>query len=378
MPDQCIERNEDRPTGRSLFLYPLRLPQQITGTSIGTVNYTYDAEGRKLTKQTVNETRQYIDGIEYNEGTIDLLHTESGIARNNGGIYTYEFFLKDHLGNTRVVHNGAGTVLQQQDYLPFGLEISRYQAVPNRYQYNGKEKQEELGQYDYGARFYDPAIGRWHVLDPLSEKMRRHSPYNYAFDNPIRFIDPDGMAPLENDDWYARTDPRTGKTTYAWREGSETIDGATNLGASLSVSTVGKESGTVYDSYNLNADGSITNNITGESTTGRLTTEGGSKILGSQGAQPVIFGIHNSAAGLLTTSPLKLMSLAGWFKGLFKSSPKAIEEVAQVGDDIVKVFHKGELAGGCCFLYENIINRIRKGFSRSVKSIGTSMGIPNS
>ncbi|MFZ6014087.1 MAG: RHS repeat-associated core domain-containing protein, partial [Bacteroidota bacterium] len=92
-------------------------------------------------------------------------------------------------------------VIALDDYYSFGM--TAWSAIRERsvsdYKFNGKEEQTELGLgwLDFGARMYDPTIARWYVVDPLAEKMRRFSPYVYAFDNPIRFIDPDGQAPSD-------------------------------------------------------------------------------------------------------------------------------------------------------------------------------------
>jgi len=95
--------------------------------------------------------------------------------------------------------NNGTEILQTQSYYPFGLTHSSGSDVQlgpeNKYQYNGKELQSELGWHHYGVRYYDSSIARWTTVDPLAESMNSWSPYNYTFDNPIRFIDPDGAAP---------------------------------------------------------------------------------------------------------------------------------------------------------------------------------------
>ncbi|MDJ1495242.1 RHS repeat-associated core domain-containing protein [Cytophagaceae bacterium DM2B3-1] len=97
-------------------------------------------------------------------------------------------------------------IVQENHYDPWGLNLAgiEVQGNPNhKFQYNGKEKQEEfsLNWMDYGARMYDAQIGRWHAIDPKAEKYSEWSPYVYALDNPVRFIDLDGneaVDPVKN------------------------------------------------------------------------------------------------------------------------------------------------------------------------------------
>jgi RHS repeat-associated protein len=89
--------------------------------------------------------------------------------------------------------NGNIHPLQKDDYYAFGKRKTSFQgSVNNKYLYNGKELQEELGQYDYGARFYDPVIGRWNKNDNKTELYFATSPYVYALNQPTNAVDPDG------------------------------------------------------------------------------------------------------------------------------------------------------------------------------------------
>jgi len=129
---------------------------------------------------------------------------------------SYVFQYKDHLGNIRLSYKNIDSVAvpslqieEENSYYPFGLKQTGYNNASLstndalKYKYNGKELQDEniggsqLNLYDYGARNYDAAIGRWMNIDPLAELSRRFSPYVYCYNNPVRFIDPDGMSSTE-------------------------------------------------------------------------------------------------------------------------------------------------------------------------------------
>lgn len=174
--------------------------------------YYYRADGVKLKKiysygrkstETVTET-EYIDGFQYETNTtiqaLKFVPTSEGYYSFTDNTYIYQY--KDHLGNVRVSYsnqNGSAVILEEESYYPYGLRHENNLSLnPYHYKYNGKELQTDSGMYDYGARFYMPELGRWGVVDPLSEMTRRFSPYVYGNSNPMRFTDPDGRHSIDN------------------------------------------------------------------------------------------------------------------------------------------------------------------------------------
>jgi RHS repeat-associated protein len=188
----------DGRTGVTLTYNQLNLPATVTKSGL-TMAYTYDATGAKLRKLSNGANRDYVKGIEYDGANIDIIHTEEGLARRSGTTYSYEYNLTDNLGNVRLVFyknpSAALEVLQQTNYYPFGKTLVA-KAGTNKYLYNGKELQEELGQLDYGARFYDPEIARFTTIDPLAANFPWMTSYQYASNNPSSKIDLDGMEGL--------------------------------------------------------------------------------------------------------------------------------------------------------------------------------------
>ncbi len=203
----------------------LNLPRLVEFDNDDHITYTYTATGSKLRKTvtswktTTGGTTDYSGQFLYQDNELMAIFTPNGrlvpVQYNDETFWKHEYNLTDHLGNVRVVfaaHNhGQPEVMQQTSYYPFGMTLQQQnfggvQSQPNKLLYNSKELQDDelagvsLDWYDYGARMYDAQIARFHSVDPLAEKYFYQSPFTYAVNNPIRYIDFLGMGPRDMED----------------------------------------------------------------------------------------------------------------------------------------------------------------------------------
>ena len=165
-------------------------------------NATVMAVAPFSTETTTTETTDYVGNIIYKDNVLNRILVDGGYIE--GGVYHY--YMTDHLGNNRVVVNASGTVTQRNHYYPFGTAFAENTVDEQKkqpYKYNGKEldQMHGLNLYDYSARYYESAVGRFTSVDPLAEKYYSWSPYVYGGNNPILNIDPDGR------DYWSTNDP---------------------------------------------------------------------------------------------------------------------------------------------------------------------------
>ena len=184
----------------------LNLPSKITFQDGGYIKYQYDASGMK---QIVwgnapgqgSKSQFYIGNYVYGSGgTVKQLALDGGFVTFNGTTPQYHYYLKDHLGNNRVVVNSSGTAEQVNHYYAYGALMGESTGGDVQdFKYNGKEldRLHGLDWYDYGARHYEAALGRWPTMDQLAEKYYDISPYVYCANRPINAFDPNGKEKIE-------------------------------------------------------------------------------------------------------------------------------------------------------------------------------------
>lgn len=184
----------------------LNLPSRIKFEDGSTISYVYDAGGTKLHTTHIigNDTTltDYCGNVVYENGVAKVLLVEGGYISLSDN--KYHFYIQDHQGNNRVVADENGNINEVNHYYPFGGTFASSSSV-QPYKYNGKELDRKggLDWYDYGARHYDAALGRWHTIDPLSEKYYSISPYVYVANCPLKYVDLKGDS-ISVADLYAR------------------------------------------------------------------------------------------------------------------------------------------------------------------------------
>ncbi|MFZ3255446.1 MAG: RHS repeat-associated core domain-containing protein, partial [Syntrophales bacterium] len=161
-------------------------------TSIGASTFVYDYAGQRVKKNgTV-----YIGNIYECTGSVCTKYIFAGgtrIAMKSGS--TVNYYHTDHLGSSSIVTNASGTKVEELYYYPYGATRVNTGSVNVKHKYTGQEEDAETGLYYYGARYYDPTIGRFISADTIVQAPgypQTLNRYSYAGNNPIIYTDPSG------------------------------------------------------------------------------------------------------------------------------------------------------------------------------------------
>src|SRR5690554_5815859 len=183
------------------------------------ITFAYDSYGNRIKKTvTQNGTTdvvEYIDGYEYKNNQLKYIAANEGFIKFENNQYHYVYQYKDQVGNVRLTYQDVNKngvierteILNESNYYPFGLKHGYYNQLANNFgnsllsneSFNGQpslvDLDANLSLMDF--RLYDGALGRFFGIDLLADLFTSHSPYHFAYNNPVSFADPTGLNPTD-------------------------------------------------------------------------------------------------------------------------------------------------------------------------------------
>ena len=213
----------------------INLPAQIKSGSTVKANYSYLSDGTKTKALNASSVGyDYAGSFTYSHAsngskTLESVAFGGGRIRKSGSTYAVDYHITDHLGSVRAIVNASGSIVEQNDYYPFGMRHPNglTQLSANRWRFSGKEEQDAafgIAYSDFGARLYDRSAA-WTAVDPLAEKYYSVSPYVYCNNSPVILIDLNGEA------WTPKYDSLFDGVLmgYSWVDEKDSYDDNGNL-----------------------------------------------------------------------------------------------------------------------------------------------------
>ena len=223
-PDGSLKSDANEQISNINYDTFLQQPTQVQLTNGRIINHYYDGGGKLLkTVYSTGETWEFGNGMIYKNGQPYQVAMPEGRAIYNApsGGWGLEFSYTDHLGNTRVSFKANGNQLEkvaETAFDPWGVVLNglgQQNAFQNRFEMQGKESEKTFGlnRINLGARTVNPTTGVFDRVDPLANLDFQLSPYAYAGNNPLMFIDPTGMKRVDIDGSKNYYDDETGELT---------------------------------------------------------------------------------------------------------------------------------------------------------------------